>query len=269
MLDYRTIDADNHYYETRDAFSRHIESRFAERTFLAARRGAHVIPKYLFGRPLDQIVTSARVPFFVRRALGRGIYRLAVGDMTRYGLPRPDHELGQAHPTISGRILDRLTHGAITVKPNIASLEGETVKFVDGTEAHADIVVYCTGYKITFPFLDADVISAEDNRVRLYKRMLHPDHRGLYFPGLIQPLGAIMPVAERQGVLIGEDLRGHYEPPSQADMEADVDEHEARMKKRYVASKRHTIQVDQEAYMREVAKEIEAGRKRVLEGAGV
>jgi predicted TIM-barrel fold metal-dependent hydrolase len=32
VLPYRTIDADNHYYETRDAFSRHIEKRFAERT---------------------------------------------------------------------------------------------------------------------------------------------------------------------------------------------------------------------------------------------
>lgn len=34
MLDYRTIDADNHYYETRDAFSRHIEKAYAERTLL-------------------------------------------------------------------------------------------------------------------------------------------------------------------------------------------------------------------------------------------
>ncbi len=245
-------------------------SYHAESTILAARRGAWILPKYMFGKPVDKenkLVDN--MPPSLRFGLLQKLLISQVGKPSDYGLPEPDHKLGHAHPTVSGRILDRLTHGAITVKPNIASLEGETVKFVDGTEAHADIVVYCTGYKITFPFLDADVISAEDNRVRLYKRMLHPDHRGLYFPGLIQPLGAIMPVAERQGVLIGEDLRGHYEPPSHADMEADVDDHEARMKKRYVASKRHTIQVDQEAYMREIAKEIEAGRKRALEGAGV
>jgi len=244
-------------------------SYHAKSTILAARRGAWVIPKYLMGRPLDKKSPADNLPPGIRFGIIERLLKSQVGKMSTYGLPEPDHKFGHAHPTVSGRILDRLTHGAITVKPNIASLDGETVKFVDGTEAHADIVVYCTGYKITFPFLDADVISAEDNRVRLYKRMLHPDHRGLYFPGLIQPLGAIMPVAERQGVLIGEDLRGHYEPPSHADMEADVDDHEARMKKRYVASKRHTIQVDQEAYMREIAKEIEAGRKRALEGAGV
>jgi predicted TIM-barrel fold metal-dependent hydrolase len=31
-LSYRTVDADNHYYETRDAFTRYIDPQFAERT---------------------------------------------------------------------------------------------------------------------------------------------------------------------------------------------------------------------------------------------
>ena len=34
------------------------------------------------------------------------------------------------------------------------------------------------------------------------------------------------------------------------------------MRKRYVASKRHTIQVDFEVYMRDLAKELERGRER-------
>ena len=31
-LSYRTVDADNHYYETRDAFTRYIDPQYAERT---------------------------------------------------------------------------------------------------------------------------------------------------------------------------------------------------------------------------------------------
>ena len=31
-LDYPGIDSDNHYYETRDCFTRHIEARFRDRT---------------------------------------------------------------------------------------------------------------------------------------------------------------------------------------------------------------------------------------------
>ncbi|MEA2645325.1 MAG: hypothetical protein QOE92_408, partial [Chloroflexota bacterium] len=45
-------------------------SQVADRVFLAARRGAHIIPKYLRGKPLDQVGSlSPRIPFEVRRRL--------------------------------------------------------------------------------------------------------------------------------------------------------------------------------------------------------
>ena len=45
-----------------------VEASFAaQHTYLAARRGAHVIPKYLFGKPIDQIGGSPKIPFEVRR----------------------------------------------------------------------------------------------------------------------------------------------------------------------------------------------------------
>ena len=80
---------------------------------------------------------------------------LTAGDMTAYGLPKPDHKLLEAHPTVSAELLSRLGHGDIAVKPNIDRFGGgRTVRFVDGSEEEIDLVVYCTGYKITFPFFD-------------------------------------------------------------------------------------------------------------------
>ncbi len=139
-------------------------SYHANNTYLAHRRGAHVIPKYLFGKPIDQIGGAEWIPGPIRFASLGLMVRLAQGKMEDYGLKRPDHKLGHAHPTISGRILDRLSHGAIVPKPNIACLGKDTVRFEDGSEVHADLVVYCTGYKITFPFFDAEFFSAPDNR---------------------------------------------------------------------------------------------------------
>ena len=98
----------------------------AERVFLAARRGAWIVPKYVFGRPLDQFVTKARVPLAVRQRFMETTLRAAVGTMERYGLPKPDHRPLEAHPTISDTILTRLTHGDITPKPNIARLTADT-----------------------------------------------------------------------------------------------------------------------------------------------
>ena len=237
-------------------------SYHARTTYLSARRGVHIVPKYIFGKPMDTIGGSEKIPAPVRFAMFRRLLKMQVGDLTNYGLPEPDHRFAEAHPTISGRILDRLAHGAIRPKPNIERLAGDRVHFTDGTSAHADLVGYCTGYKITFPFYDEAFISASDNKLRLYKFMFHPNVAGLYFLGLIQPLGAIMPIAERQSQLIARHLTGAYALPSQPEMERDIDQKLAAMRKRYVASKRHTIQVDYDDYMRELSREMDKGAAR-------
>ena len=155
-------------------------SEVAERTFLSATPGRARDPEVRVRAPRS-ISSSppARLPWAVRQRMGEALQRLAVGDMERYGLPKPDHRLGEAHPTISGRILDRLTHGAITPKPNIAELEGDRVRFTDGTVELADVIVYCTGYKVTFPFFDPSFVSAKDNDLPLFMRVFHPEHDGL------------------------------------------------------------------------------------------
>ena len=44
----------------------------------------------------------------------QGMLKVYLGDMERYGLPKPDHRFGDAHPTISDDILSRMAHGTIT-----------------------------------------------------------------------------------------------------------------------------------------------------------
>ena len=244
-------------------------SYHAKTTYLSARRGVHIVPKYIFGKPMDTIGGSEKVPAPIRFAMFRRLLKMQVGDLTNYGLPEPDHKFAEAHPTVSGRILDRLAHGAITSKPNIERLDGDQVRFTDGTSVHADMVVYCTGYKITFPFFDDAFVSVRDNQLRLYKFVFHPRVAGLYFLGLIQPLGAIMPIAERQSLLIARHLTGAYALPGYGDMERDIDRKLDAMRKRYVASKRHTIQVDYDDYMRELSKEMEKGASRAASSTPV
>jgi cation diffusion facilitator CzcD-associated flavoprotein CzcO len=237
-------------------------SYVADRVFLAARRGAWIIPKYMFGKPLDQISNSARVPFAIKRKMFETLLKVTVGDMERYGLPRPDHRFGEAHPTVSGRILDRLSHGAITPKKNLAELLGDRVRFDDGTEEKADVIVYCTGYKVTFPFFDSKLLEAKDNDLPLFRRVFEPRFPDLFFVGLCQPLGAIMPLAEAQAKWIAEYLTGRYALPERPALLADVEKERAAMFARYVKSKRHTMQVDFDEYMLEMHHEIERGHAR-------
>ena len=240
-----------------------VESSFVARaTYLSARRGAWVIPKYLFGRPLDTLPVSARVPIAVRRRVQAAALRLVVGDMERYGLPKPDHPFGAAHPTVSDDVLSRIAHGEITPKPTIAELTERTVRFADGSEVDADVVVYCTGYRVTFPFLDPALIAAPGNDLPLFRRVFHPDVPGIYFVGLLQPLGAVMPLAELQSAWICDHLAGRYALPPDAELRADMAAERAAMFKRYVASARHTMQVDFEDYVLGVRHERRRGERR-------
>ena len=120
------------------------------------------------------------------------------------------------------------------------------------------MVVYCTGYRVTFPFLTDEVVRSEDNHVDLYRRVAHPEHPGLYFIGLIQPLGAIMPLAEAQAEWVGDLVTGVGVLPPPAEMRAQIAAYDQSLRQRYVASKRHTIEVDFRPYRVELAKERKA-----------
>jgi hypothetical protein len=233
-------------------------SRIAEATFLAMRRGAYVLPKFLGGKPIDESATPAlsRLPIPMQRFFFNRLLKLSIGDMTDYGLPKPDHKLLEAHPTVSSELLPRLGHGDIAAKPNIDRFTGgRTVRFADGSEEQIDLVVYCTGYKIEFPFLDEKVFVARDNRMPLYKRAVSVENRGLYFIGFIQPLGPIMPIAEAQSEWIADLLTNKAALPPVPEMRKEISDYERWLKKRFVASKRHTVEVDFHPYLRDIRRE--------------
>ena len=234
-------------------------SRVSKMTYLAMRRGAWILPKYVGSKPLDELSPgwmATYAPFWLKRLFLQLTINRLQGDPTKFGLPKPDHKVMEAHPTVSSDLLPRIGHGRITVKPNVARLEGDSVRFVDGSVEKIDRVVYCTGYKISFPFFDPELLDPSgDNRIELYRRVVHPDLAGLYFIGLIQPLGAIMPIAELQSEWIADVIEGKVTLPSRGEMVTEIAAEQAAMRKRYVASKRHTIQVDYWPYLHQLREE--------------
>ncbi len=238
-------------------------SRVSKRTFLSTRRSAHVVPKYVWGMPIDHLTSPAgsRLPMALQSFFLTTVLRLARGPQTSFGLPEPDHGLLQAHPTISADLLNLIGHGRIRVKPDVKRLAGDAVRFADGSEEKIDVIVYATGYKVSFPFLDSDVVDSADNEIRLYRYVVHPELAGLYFIGLVQPLGAIMPLAEAQSQWVAKLLAGECALPDRQAMAAAYDKDREAMRQRYVKSTRHTIQVDFFPYMDQLRKEIRSGRK--------
>ncbi|HWF57354.1 MAG TPA: NAD(P)-binding domain-containing protein [Candidatus Dormibacteraeota bacterium] len=231
----------------------------ARAVYLASRRGAHIVPKFAMGQPIDTFNTALPLPWAVKRALFGLIVRSTIGRPQDVGLPVPDHRLGEAHPTVSQRITASVRSGAVIPKPNIASFEGNRVRFTDGSEVEAGTIVYCTGYNITFPFLDPDVIDPVDNRVDLFHQVFAPDVPNLAFIGLVQPFGALMPVAEAQGAWVADHLAGTYRLPSREVMRRQISTERRVRERQFVASARHTMEIDFYSYLRALRRERRRG----------
>lgn len=241
----------------------------AERTFHSTRRGYWYNPKYVFGRPSDQIadlLLALKVPLAVRRALFTITLRLTVGDLTRYGLRKPDHAFFETHPIVNQQLPYYVGHGMITPKPEIDRFDDHTVVFTDGSEETIDTVVFATGYLATFPFAGADLINIEDGRPQLAQQMFSPQHPKVVVSGLIQPDSGQWTLAHWQGMTIAHYARALQDRPAEAaafarDLMQDLDRRFSGGTD-YADSTRHYYEVAHQEYLQALQDDI-----RVLEGS--
>jgi dimethylaniline monooxygenase (N-oxide forming) len=226
--------------------------RQAKSVSLSTRRGAWVMPKYIMGIPTDRwgafITRTFRLPTRYTRAILGKLMFLSVGNQERYGLPKPAHPIWREHACVSQDLLPYIGHGWIKIRPNIRELRGDGVLFEDGRSEPFDAIVMATGYRTSFPFLDPAVFEVRDNQVGLYRRMLPPDRPGLFFVGLVQPIGPTIPLVEIQGRWLAAVLAGEVELPDRATMQAEIAEHQRKLAERYVNSARYTLEVDFREY---------------------
>lgn len=65
----------------------------------------------------------------------------------------------------------------------------DSVVFQDDSSEKVDAVIFCTGYRYSFPFLSDDIITIKDERVQpIYKHMIHIDYPNLIFLGIPRQL---------------------------------------------------------------------------------
>lgn len=145
------------------------------------------------------------------------------------------------------------------IKSDIDHLTETGVVFKGETqETKVDSIICATGYKITFPYLSQDILPVNRNKVRLYKHQFLPNLKHphtLAIIGLVQPIGAIFPVAEIQARWFAQLMAGKSRLPSKEAMEMSIREQE-RYLSRFYDSERQTIQVDWLPFMDELAKKV-------------
>jgi cation diffusion facilitator CzcD-associated flavoprotein CzcO len=192
----------------------------AARCWHSARRGYWYAPKYVFGRPADQVndgVLALGLPLWLRQWLFHRTLKLTVGDLTRFGLPAPDHKVYETHPIANSQLVYYVGHGAITPVPDVARFDRHGATLADGREIDPDLVVFATGYLPRFEFLAPDLLGADEHgKPRLFLHAFPQRHPTLAVVGLVQPDSGMFTLVHWQTVAIARWLRLREKDPQRA-----------------------------------------------------
>lgn len=236
-------------------------SHTAKQVFLSTRRGAWILNRVGDNGYPGDIVFSTRFNMILKLLFSTAMTNSWIENQVNsrfnhahYGL-KPEHRFFSQHPTVNDDLPNRIISGRVLVKSNVSEFTETAAIFEDGSkEEDIDAVVFATGYSFSFPFL-GDCVKVTENQVNLYKYVFPPqlEKPTLAFIGLIQPLGAIMPISELQARWATRVFKGLETLPSIGEVVSDIYTKKRAMTKRYVKSQRHTIQVDYMEYMDELA----------------
>ncbi len=182
---------------------------------MSVRSGNQLIPKYLFGQPVDRLgkggpgaKITERLPAGFRRGLEERLITKMAGSPEMFGLPRPRHRLYDRQPLVNSLLPYHLGHGDIQLRPPVTELRGPVVRFADGSEDKADVVVWCTGYRVSLPFIDvrSHLGGEQDDRPRLWLNMFPAGRDDLAAVGMVDPLGSWTSL-DLQAQLVARHLR--------------------------------------------------------------
>lgn len=176
--------------------------------------GIHFQPKMYFGVPRQEVPFLGQFSPDEQDLISRMLARVSIGENHNYpGLPTPrSRTLAESATTVNDLMLYWIHHGRIKVRPGIERVDGHTVHFTDGSFGHYDSIVWATGFNVSLPFLDDDVITWRNRvPVRYAGGILPEGAEKLYFIGLMAPRGPQIPIYGQQAKLVTRMAALHEE----------------------------------------------------------
>lgn len=207
----------------------------AARVISTVRRQRYVLQKLLAGIPADHLaftrfaaLAEESFPVEVIAQSFKEFVTRTSGSPEQFGAPRPADHIAEAGITMSQHFLPLVAEGRIIPRPWIAAVEGQRVRFVDGSEEEVDAIIFGTGYALHLPFLSEEIrrtLDLDTQYMDLDRFTFHPDLEGLAFLGLFQQVGPYFPVFELQARWIAYVWSGVRPAPARSEMEANIAAH--------------------------------------------
>lgn len=230
----------------------------AEEAHISLRRGYHFIPKHIFGQPADVFGSkNSWMPLWLSQFTFGALLRLLTGDLTRLGLPKPDHKIFETHPIMNSQILHYLQHGDLTARPDIDRLEGQEAIFADGSRAEIDLIIMATGYDWRIPYLPEGLYEWEMDRAKAFLKIFNPGAPSIFLNGFVETNSGAYKLFDEIAMLIAKSVAAQRAGGADlARWRAFIEGPEPEMGGgvNYVKTPRHAGYVNVDAYRRALAR---------------
>jgi len=179
---------------------------------LSVRTPPPIVPRDPFGMPVQRtsILLSA-LPAAIANRVGSITARLTIGDLTRYGMPKPkfDPYTTKRIPLIDVGFVDALKRGCVVVKPAVERLTETGAVFADGTSEPFDAIIAATGFTTGLASIIDRTDVLDDLGEPLAKSGEPTARPGLYFVGFTHSLRGHLFEANRASRRLARNVEGY------------------------------------------------------------
>lgn len=227
----------------------------ADAAFISLRRGYHFIPKHVLGMPADEFAARGpKLPMWLSQRIFGAMLKLLVGDLSRLGLPKPDHRVFESHPIVNDQLLHHLRHGDIQARGDIEGFDAQHVIFKDGRREQIDQIILATGYKHSIPYLPADTLEWRSSRPRLYMNLFSRKQPSLMGMGFMETDGGAYKLFDEMANVVAQHAADRQRNPERAARFDMIKQEDPDLSGgvKYLASERHGNYVQHDAYLAEL-----------------
>ncbi len=154
--------------------------------------------------------------------------------------------------TKSRAAVEDVHRGNLVPKSRIVSCSGRTITFEDGSTVEADLIIDCTGFQPSFPFLDKKFCFT-----KLYNLVFDREDPTLSFTGTARPvLGSIPGLAEMQARWVASVYSGRASLPEHEEQEIETFYSRRAHKKRFFTAEKRPNLVDHSFYADGIARRL-------------
>ncbi len=164
---------------------------------LSVRTPPQIFPRQALGIPAQAIAIGLpHLPIPVGDRILAALQRLFVGDLSRYGMPKPDRRPYSDYlrrdviPILDVGLVKLLKQHAVEIVAGVQAFDGTRVLLTDGSHIPAGAVIAATGYRRDLePLVGHLGVLEPSGRPSFHGANTHPAAPGLYFIGFTNAIG--------------------------------------------------------------------------------